>query len=91
MGGQYSTPIDRRGILGPAHPQRERIDRILGRLVGVGVAEAHQLEKQIEQATMTVTQGTLIKGACRTPPKPPDVVSMVYPGLTTLDVTSPRQ
>lgn len=43
------------GILAPAHPQRERIDRVLGRLVGVGVAEAHQLEKQIEQATMTDT------------------------------------
>jgi hypothetical protein len=44
------------GILGPTHPQRERIDRVLGRLVGVGVAEAHQMEKQIEQATMTDTR-----------------------------------
>ena len=43
------------GILGPAHPQRERIDRVLGQLVGAGVAEAHQLEKQIEQAAMSDT------------------------------------
>ena len=43
------------GILGPRHPRRERIDRILGQLVGVGVAEAHQLEKHVEQGTMTDT------------------------------------
>ncbi|HXD26278.1 MAG TPA: hypothetical protein VN609_10130 [Propionibacteriaceae bacterium] len=41
------------GILGPTHPQRESMDRVLGRLVGVGVAEAHELEKRVERAAMT--------------------------------------
>jgi hypothetical protein len=37
-------------LLGSAHPARARIDRLLGELVGVGVAEAHELEKMIESA-----------------------------------------
>jgi hypothetical protein len=41
------------GMLGPAHPQRDRIDRVLGRLVAVGVAEAHELEKCVERAVVT--------------------------------------
>lgn len=36
------------GLLGPAHPLRGRIDRALGRLVSVGVAEAHELELRVE-------------------------------------------
>jgi len=38
------------GLLGPAHPHRIRIDRVLGQLVSVGVAEAHELEKRVESA-----------------------------------------
>lgn len=37
-------------LLAPAHPLRARIDRALGRLVGVGVAEAHELELKVEAA-----------------------------------------
>lgn len=37
-------------LLAPAHPERVRIDRILGDLVSVGVAEAHELELKIEAA-----------------------------------------
>ena len=40
-------------ILGPTHPQRESMDRALGRLVGVGVAEAHELEMRVERAAVT--------------------------------------
>ena len=42
-------------ILGPTHPQRESMDRVLGRLVGVGVAEAHELEMRVERAAVTDT------------------------------------
>lgn len=38
------------GLLAPAYPLRTRIDRALGRLVGVGVAEAHELELKVEAA-----------------------------------------
>jgi len=38
-------------LLGRVHSQRDRIDRVLGRLVSIGVAEAHELEKRIDQAT----------------------------------------
>lgn len=34
-------------LLTPAHPLRARIDRMLGRLVAVGVAEAHDLELKV--------------------------------------------
>jgi hypothetical protein len=37
-------------IIAPSHPERSRIDRVLGCLVNVGVAEAHELEKQVEAA-----------------------------------------
>jgi hypothetical protein len=43
------------GILGPTHPRRGSMDRVLGRLVGVGVAEAHELEKQVERGALTDT------------------------------------
>lgn len=33
---------------GPAHPLRNRIDVMLGRLVAAGVAEAHDLEREIQ-------------------------------------------
>ncbi len=37
-------------LLASDHPARERIDRLLGGLVAVGVAEAHELEKKVEAA-----------------------------------------
>lgn len=37
-------------LLLPKHPMRARIDRMLGRLVNVGVAEAHELELKVEAA-----------------------------------------
>jgi len=43
--------IQEPGLLAPTHPLRARIDRALGRLVGVGVAEAHDLELKVEAAT----------------------------------------
>lgn len=42
--------IQEPGLLGPAHPLRAHIDRTLGRLVNVGVAEAHELELRVEAA-----------------------------------------
>jgi hypothetical protein len=44
-------------LLGPAHPQRARIDRVLGQLVSVGIAEAHELEKRVEGVAATVSEG----------------------------------
>ena len=44
------------GLLGPAHPQRGRIDHVLGHLVSVGIAEAHELEKQVQGVAATVSQ-----------------------------------
>ena len=38
------------GLLAPAHPARARIDRALGQLVAVGVAEAHDLEQLVTAA-----------------------------------------
>jgi len=38
------------GLLAPAHPARARIDRALGQLVAVGVAEAHDLERRVTAA-----------------------------------------
>lgn len=40
--------IEEPGLLGRDHPQRDRIDAMLGRLVAVGVPEAHELEVRIE-------------------------------------------
>ncbi|MGX8014376.1 hypothetical protein ACVDG8_038205 (plasmid) [Mesorhizobium sp. ORM8.1] len=37
-------------LLIPTHPARGRIDRALGNLIGVGVAEAHELELRVEAA-----------------------------------------
>lgn len=37
--------VEEPGLLRPTHPQRARIDRVLGQLVSVGIAEAHELEK----------------------------------------------
>ena len=42
--------IEEPGLLGPAHPARDRIDRVLGSLIRVGVAEAHELELRVETA-----------------------------------------
>lgn len=44
--------IQEPGMLAPTHPLRARIDRALGRLVSVGVAEAHELELKVEAATV---------------------------------------
>ncbi|MGJ5141266.1 hypothetical protein ACQR1V_25025 [Bradyrhizobium oligotrophicum] len=49
-------------LLGPAHPQRARIDRVLGQLVSVGIAEAHELEKQVESVAATVSEDTAVYG-----------------------------
>jgi hypothetical protein len=45
-------------LLGPAHPQRKRIDHILGHLVSAGIAEAHELEKQVENVAATIYRGS---------------------------------
>ncbi|MEO5866330.1 MAG: hypothetical protein ABIS14_16115, partial [Sphingomonas sp.] len=42
-------------LLAPTHPSRIRIDRVLGQLVGVGVAEAHDLELRVEAAVGAAT------------------------------------
>lgn len=49
--------VEEPSLLGPIHPQRARIDRILGQLVSVGIAEAHELEKQVEGAATTAARG----------------------------------
>jgi hypothetical protein len=49
--------VEEPALLGPAHPQRARIDRVLGQLVAVGIAEAHELEKQVESVAATVSKG----------------------------------
>lgn len=42
--------VENPGMLAPAHPERARIDRVLGQLVAVGVAEAHDLERRVAAA-----------------------------------------
>lgn len=42
--------VENPGLLAPAHPARARIDWALGRLVAVGVAEAHDLERRVTAA-----------------------------------------
>lgn len=51
--------IEEPGLLAPAHPSRVRIDRLLGQLVGVGIAEAHDLELRIEGAAGATTHQTI--------------------------------
>ncbi len=41
-------------LLGPSHPERSRIDHVIGRLVSVGVAEANEIEKKVEAAASVV-------------------------------------
>ena len=36
----------------PAHPARGRIDGVLGKLVSVSIAEAHELELRVEAAAL---------------------------------------
>ena len=48
--------VEEPALLGPAHPQRARIDRVLGQLVSVGIAEAHELEKQVEGVAARVSE-----------------------------------
>lgn len=52
-----TTMLEDPALLGPAHPQRVRIDRVLGQLVAVGIAEAHQLEKQVEGTAANISAG----------------------------------
>ncbi|WP_188908232.1 hypothetical protein [Aureimonas endophytica] len=52
------------GLLAPAHPARARIDRALGRLVAVGVAEAHDLEGRVTAAA----EAAAVALVRRTPP-----------------------
>lgn len=47
------------GLLAPSHPSRARIDHALGRLVGVGVAEAHELELRVEAAAESICKKTM--------------------------------
>ncbi|RXT52934.1 hypothetical protein B6S44_19535 [Bosea sp. Tri-44] len=42
--------IDEPGLLGLEHPHHDRIDAALGRLVDLGVPEAHEMEKLVEYA-----------------------------------------
>jgi hypothetical protein len=53
--------IQEPGLLAPAHPLRARIDRALGRLVGVGVAEAHEVELKVEAADGAIRRSKVSK------------------------------
>lgn len=57
-----ATIVEEPGLLSPAHPDRYRIDRVLGLLVGVGVAEAHELELQVEVTAQTTLLGKQTRG-----------------------------
>jgi hypothetical protein len=55
IGGQLvkwfeAAIVEDPSLLTPAHPARGRIDGMLGNLVSVGVAEAHELELRVEAA-----------------------------------------
>ena len=50
-----TATIEDASLLAPTHPSRTRIDRVLGQLVGVGVAEAHDLELRVEAAAGAAT------------------------------------
>ena len=57
IGGQVvkwfdAAIVEDPSLLTPAHPARGRIDGVLGRLVNVGVAEAHELELRVEAAAL---------------------------------------
>ena len=57
IGGQVvkwfdAAIIEDPSLLTPAHPARGRIDVLLGKLVTVGVAEAHELELHVEAAAL---------------------------------------
>lgn len=42
--------FDDPALLGPGHSARDRIDRVLGNLIQIGVVEAHELELRVEAA-----------------------------------------
>ncbi|PTM47229.1 hypothetical protein C8J24_0615 [Sphingomonas aerolata] len=42
--------VEAPGLLAPTHLERARIDRALGQLVAVGIAEAHDLERRVTAA-----------------------------------------
>jgi hypothetical protein len=50
--------VEERSLFGPAHTQRVRIDHVFGRLVAVGIAEAHALERQVENAAKLIIEGS---------------------------------
>lgn len=52
-----ATILEDPTLLGPTHSQRVRIDRVLGALVALGIAEAHELEKQIEGVAANISEG----------------------------------
>ncbi|SFL44006.1 hypothetical protein SAMN04488004_11913 [Loktanella salsilacus] len=43
-----TAAVDDPSLYGQSHPSRNRIDAILGRLVSLGVSEAHELEVRIQ-------------------------------------------
>lgn len=71
--------IETPGMLAATHPARERIDWVLGQLVSVGVAEAHDLELRVEAAAEPdlATQAV-------------DRISQSLPALAGGGVASPR-
>lgn len=52
-----ATMLEDPELLGPVHPQRVRIDSVLGQLVAVGIAEAHEVEKKVEGVAANISQG----------------------------------
>ncbi|MGY4306403.1 hypothetical protein ACVIJ6_003646 [Bradyrhizobium sp. USDA 4369] len=57
VGWFEAAMVEDPALLGPAHPQRARIDRVFGQLVAVGIAEAHELEKQVEGVAASIPEG----------------------------------
>jgi hypothetical protein len=51
-----ATKLQEPAILEPAHPYRSRIDGVIGQLVSAGIAEAHEIERQIEAAAVPSAQ-----------------------------------
>ena len=51
-----TTIIEEPDLLRPTHSQRSRIDRVIGQLVSIGIAEAHELEKQIESVAANASK-----------------------------------
>lgn len=52
-----SAAVESPELHGPQHPLRHRIDAVLGRLVAMGVAEAHELETTIQNRPGSSSKG----------------------------------